>query len=318
MKIAVLDGSTLNPGDLSWDGLAALGELTVYDRTFPEQLEERLEGVEIALTNKTVIPARAIENAKALKFISIMATGFNIVDIEAARERGIPVSNAPSYSTDAVAQMAIALILETALHVGEHNRAVQAGRWVACPDYCFWDYPLVELAGKTLGVLGCGAIGRRTARIAAALGMEVLGYSRRAVPGTTEDGIRFVTLPELFARSQYLTLHCPLNAESENIVNADTIASMPRGAVIVNTARGGCVDSPAVADALRSGQLRWYCADVSAVEPQSADDPLLAAPNCILTPHIAWAAYEARVRLMEINAANVRAFLEGAPVNVVN
>ncbi len=318
MKIAVLDGSTLNPGDLSWAELEALGELTVYDRTLPPELDARLEGVEIALTNKTLVPRSALERAKTLRFISVMATGYNIVDVACARERGIPVSNAPAYGSDSVAQMAMSLILETAFHAGEHNRAVHAGRWAACPDYCFWDYPLVELAGKTLGVLGCGTIGRRTARMGAAFGMEVLGYSRRAVPGSEDGGIRFVGLEELFSRSQYLSLHCPLNPESENVVNAAHLALMPEGAVVVNTARGGCVDSLAVVAALESGRLGWYCADVSAVEPQSPDDPLLTAPRCILTPHIAWATREARARLMGINAANVRAFLAGQPVNVVN
>lgn len=318
MRIAVLDGYALNPGDQSWAALEELGELTVYDRTARPELDERLRGVEAAFTNKTVIDRAAIERAESLRFIGVMATGYNIVDTAAARARGIPVSNAPGYGTDAVAQLAMALLLETALHVGEHNRAVHEGRWIACPDYSFWEYPLFELAGKTLGVLGCGAIGRRVAALAGAFGMEVLGYSRGAAPGSRRDGIRFVTLPELFARSQFLTIHCPLNRESAGLVNAENLAKMPPGAIVVNTARGGIVNTADMTAALRSGRVAYYCADVLETEPMAAGEPLLSAPNCLLTPHIGWATREARARLMAINARNLRAFLDGTPQNVVN
>lgn len=318
MRIVVLDGSTLNPGDLSWASLEALGELTVYDRTKPEELPERLKGAQVAYTNKTAIPREALEAAESLKFISVMATGFNIVDVEAARERGIPVSNAPGYSSDAVAQMTMGFLLETALHIGEHSRAVHEGRWVTCPDYCFWDYPLFELAGKTLGILGCGAIGRRVAHMANAFGMRVIGVNRSAAPDTAEDGIQFVTLDTLFSESDFLTLHCPLNAQSAGIVNAAALSRMRDGAVLVNTSRGGLVVPEAVVAALESGKLAWFCSDVSVTEPMAADDPYLRAPNCILTPHIAWAAKEARERLMRMNAENLRAFLDGHPIHVVN
>lgn len=318
MKIAVLDGYSVNPGDKSWAELEALGELTVYDRTSPAEVDSRIHSADVVLTNKVVISAENLDRAPNVKCIIVMATGYNIVDIRAARARGIPVCNAPGYSSDAVAQLTIAFLLETALHVGEHSRTVHGGKWSACPDFVYWDYPLTELAGKTLGIFGCGTIGHRVAAIAGALGMKVLAYSRHAVPGSEEAGIRFVDKDTLFRESRYLTFHCPLNDESRNVLCRENIAKLPRGAVVVNTARGGVAVEADVAEALRSGQLGGYCADVVCTEPIPAESPLLGAPNCIMTPHFGWASVEARDRLMDISAANLRAFLAGAPINVVN
>ena len=318
MKIVVLDGHALNPGDLSWDAIAALGELRVYDITLPDQVIGRIGDAEVVFTNKVNITREVMEACPGMKCVIVTATGYNMVDIAAAREKGVTVCNAPGYSTGAVAQMAMGFLLETAIHIGEHNRAVHAGRWAECGDFCFWDYPVVELEGKTLGIFGCGSIGRRVARLANAFGMRVLGYSRNAVPGTAEDGITFVGKDELFAKSEYLTFHCPLNQESQGIICRETIEKLPQGAVVINTARGGLTVEADVAEALRSGRLGAYCTDAAAVEPLPADSPLLGAPNCIITPHIGWASLEARGRLMDINAANLRAYLAGAPINVVS
>lgn len=318
MKIVVLDGHAMNPGDLSWDGIAALGDLTVYDITGPGETVERIGDAEVAFINKVAITREVMEACPGLRCVIVTATGYNMVDIEAAREKGVTVCNAPGYSTSAVAQMAMGFLLETAIHIGEHNRAVQAGRWANCGDFCFWDYPVIELEGKTLGIYGCGAIGRRVAMLANAFGMRVLGYSRSVQPGTQEDGIRFVDREELFAKSEYLTFHCPLNEESRGILCRETIEKLPRGAVVVNTARGGLAVEEDVAEALHSGRLGAYCADATIVEPINEDSPLLGAPNCIITPHIGWASFEARRRLMGIIEANLRAYLAGAPINVVS
>jgi glycerate dehydrogenase len=318
MRIVVLDGYTANPGDLSWEGLEALGELTVYDRTPPSLTAERIRGAEIVFTNKTRLDRAHIEGAECLRFIGVLATGFDIADGCAARERGITVCNVPAYSSNSVAQMAVGFLLEMATHIGEHSRAVHGGQWFKSPDYCFWNFPLFELAGKTLGILGFGNIGSRVAAIAHALGMEIIAFRRRAVPGSSEDFVRFVTLDELFSGCDFLSVHCPLNESSKGILNAANISKMRDGAAVVNTSRGGCAVSADVAAALRSGKLSWYSADVAAAEPISADDPLLGLPNAILTPHIAWATKEARARLIEISVSNLRAFLDGKPQNVVN
>lgn len=312
MKIVILDGYALNPGDLSWEAFEAMGDLTVYDRTPPELVEERIRGAQIVYTNKTVLSRSVIENAASLAFIGVLATGVNIVDLDAARERGIPVANVPAYSTDSVAQMTIALILELCLHVGEHSRLVHAGEWTSSPDFCFWRYPLIELAGKTLGIVGLGSIGRAVAKIAAAFGMRVIAYRGRG------EGVEMRTLEELLAEADIVSLHCPLTADNRHMINADALSRMKKGAFLINTARGPLVDEAALAEALCSGHIAGAAVDVVSSEPIPAENPLLSAPNCIITPHIAWAPYAARVRLMKIAAENLRAFLDGKPTNVVN
>lgn len=319
MRIVVLDGFTENPGDLSWDGLAALGELTVYDRTLggEEETIARIGNAEIVLTNKTVITESILAACPSVRYIGVLATGFNIVDVEAAKRRAIPVCNIPSYCAESVAQLTFALLLEICHHAGDHSRAVHEGRWTASTDFCFWDYPLIELLGKTMGVVGYGRIGRAAAKIAAAMGMRVLAFSRSAAPGF--DGTaELVPLEELLARSDVVSLHCPLNADSQGMIDEAALAKMKDGAILLNTARGGLLDEAAVAAALRSGKLLATGVDVVSAEPIRADNPLLTAENCVFTPHIAWAPYACRVRLMDTAVANVRAFLAGAPQNVVN
>ncbi len=318
MKIVVLDGYSTNPGDISWAALEALGELTVYPRTAPEEVVARAGEAEAVFLNKAPLTRAVLAQLPRLRFVGIMATGYDVVDLEAARDRGVTVCNVPGYSTGSVAQLAAAFLLEASFRLGEHNRAVHAGEWSAGPDFCLRKTPLLELEGKTLGILGCGAIGRRLGEIAGALGMEVLGYSRRAAPGTREGNITIVGREELLERSRFLSLHCPLNRDSAGFLCRETIYRLPRGAVVINTARGGLAVPEDVAAALEDGQLALYCADVAAVEPISPADPLLKAPNCILTPHIGWATREARERLLAACAGNLRAFLDGNPVNVVH
>ena len=312
MKIVVLDGYAANPGDLSWAALEALGELTVYDRTAPEAVVERIGDAEMALTNKTELGRAQLAAAPKLKYVGVLATGYNVVDVAAARELGITVTNVPAYSTDSVAQLTIALLLEICHHAGEHNRAVQAGRWTNSPDYCFWDTPLIELAGKTMGIIGYGRIGRRVAELARCLGMKVVAWTR------TPRDPECVSLDELLRVSDVISLHCPLFPETRGLINRETIAKMKDGAILLNTSRGPLIDDRALSEALKSGKLYAAGADVAAVEPIAADNPLLGLPNMILTPHIAWATLEARTRLLDIAAKNAQAFLWGEPVNVVS
>ena len=312
MKIVVLDGYAANPGDLEWKAMETLGELTVYDRSTPEEVDERIGDAEIVLVNKVEMTREHMRNAKNLKYIGVLATGYNIVDIAAAKELGIVVTNIPAYSTDSVAQLVFALLLEITHHVGHHNAAVQAGLWSNNADFCFWDYPLTELAGKTMGVVGYGRIGRRVGEIARAFGMNVLAYTR------TPRDPECVSFDELLAKSDVISLHCPLFPETKHLINRETIAKMKNGAILINTSRGPVVDDEALAEALRSGKLYAAAADVAAVEPIPADNPLLGLENMIFTPHFGWATAEARVRLMDISVANVKAFEEGNPVNVVN
>lgn len=318
MKIVVLDGVSLNPGDLSWAGLEKHGDVTVYEFTHPHEVMERIEGAEIVYTNKTRLTAEMIGAAHSLRFIGVMATGFDVVDIDAARKRRIPVCNAPNYSTPAVAQLAMAFLLETAMQVGEYDRDVHAGAWFDTPNHRVWTRPLIELSGKTLGIFGCGNIGRQLAKMAQGFDMEVIAYSRRARPGTVREGITFVSKEELFTRSQYLSLNSPLNRESRGIINRETLAMLPPGAVIVNTSRGGLIVAEDVVDALRSGRLGWYCADALETEPMRPDEILLTAPRCIITPHMAWATKESRQRLMDMCVEMLDRFLEGTPIYVVN
>lgn len=316
MKIVILDAYAANPGDLSWDEFAALGELTVYDRTAQEDAAARIGDAEVVLINKVRLTDEIFAACPNLKLVSILATGYNIVDLAAAKRRGITVCNVPGYSTRAVVQMTFALLLEICQQVGLHSGAVHTGRWQTCPDFCFWDRPLIELDGKTMGIVGYGAIGSAVGTVAQALGMKLLVTARHEKP--VPEGARFVSLPELLAQSDVVSLHCPQTAENARMIDAGALAQMKDGAILLNTARGGLLDEQAVADALRSGKLLAAGMDVVSAEPIRADNPLLTAPNCFLTPHIAWAPLETRRRLQAISAENLRAFLAGKPQNVVN
>lgn len=320
MKLVVLDGYTLNPGDLSWDGLKKLGECTVYDRTSITDMEEVIERIgdaEIIFTNKTPITKQVLDNCKQVKYIGVLATGYNVVDVAAAKEKGIIVSNIPTYGTDAVGQFAIALLLEICHHIGHHNAAVKEGRWEKNPDWCFWDYPLIELADKTIGIIGYGRIGQATGRIAQALGMQVLAYDAYKNPALENEKCHYVQLEELFAASDVIALHCPLFPETEGIVNKENIGKMKDGVIILNNSRGPLIVEQDLADALNSGKVAAAGLDVVSSEPIKGDNPLLQAKNCIITPHISWAPKESRQRLMNIALDNVRAFLQGMPENVV-
>ena len=311
MKIVVLDGYTENPGDLSWGPLQELGELTVYDRTPPEAVLERIGDAEAIYTNKTVLSRELIQAMPCVRFIGVLATGYNVVDVQAARERGIVVCNIPTYGTDAVALYVFALLLELCHRVAHHAQAVQEGRWTACPDFCFWDYPLIELSGKTMGIVGYGRIGQRTAQIARAFGMQVLAYDAFV------QAEECVPLDELLERSDVVSLHCPLFPETRHIIRGETIARMKDGAILINTSRGPLVDEAALREALTSGKLYGAAVDVVSTEPVQPDNPLLGLENCLITPHIAWAPRESRQRLMDIAVENLRCFLRGAPQNVV-
>ena len=317
MKIVVLDGYTLNPGDLNWKGLEALGEVVVYDRTPVELVVEHIGDAEVVYTNKTPITKATLETCKQVKFIGVLATGYNVVDVKAAKEKGIPVCNIPTYGTDAVGQFAIAMLLEICHHIQHHSDAVHEGRWSTNPDWCFWDYPLIELAGKTMGIIGFGRIGQCTGRIATALGMKVVAYdafeseSGRAVA-------TYVTLDELLTQSDVIALHCPLFPDTEGIINRETIAKMKDGVIILNNSRGPLIVEKDLAEALHSGKVYAAGLDVVQVEPIHADNPLLSAPNCIITPHISWAPKESRSRLLDLAVQNLQAFLKGTPQNVVN
>jgi glycerate dehydrogenase len=317
VKIVVLDGYTENPGDLSWGGFEELGEFAVYERTPPEKIIERAGGAVAVITNKTPITAATLEACKTIRYIGVLATGYNVVDCEAAAALGITVTNIPAYGTDAVGQFAIALLLEVCHHIGHHDAAVKRGRWEQNADWCFWDYPLVELAGKTLGIIGFGRIGQTTGRIARALNMNVIAYNER--PKDAGKHIAdYVSLDELFARSDVIALHCPLFPSTQGIINKNTIAKMKDGVIIINNSRGQLIVEEDLADALDSGKVYAAGLDVVSTEPVSGDNPLLKARNCIITPHISWASKESRGRLMDIAVNNLRAFMAGQPVNVVN
>jgi glycerate dehydrogenase len=314
-SLVVLDGYTLNPGDNPWDDLAGLGTLTVYDRTPESGLIERARPADILLTNKTPLAATALAQLPALRFIAVLATGYNIVDVVAARQRGIPVSNVPEYGTDSVAQHVFALLLELCHRVGEHSAAVHAGEWAAAPDFCFWKMPPVELAGLTMGIVGFGRIGRRVAALADAFGMHVIAAGRGTAP---PHDVPRASVEELFACSDVVSLHCPLTADNAGFVNQRLLGRTKPSAFFINTARGGLVDEAALAAALNAGQLAGAAVDVVSIEPMRPDNPLLGARHCIITPHIAWASRAARRRLMAQTVRNVAAFLSGRPINVVN
>jgi glycerate dehydrogenase len=317
MKIVVLDGHCLNPGDLSWDALRSYGELEVFDRTPPEQVAARLAGATIALTNKTRLPAAVLSQATALRYIGVLATGYDIVDVAAARAQGILVTNIPTYGTVSVAQFVFALLLELCHNVKLHADAVRAGEWARNPDWSFWKSPLVELAGKTMGVVGFGRIGRQTARIADAMGMTVIAADAVQKNPPDYPAFRWAATEELFRGSDVVTLHAPLLPETRGIVNARSLALMKPSAFLINTSRGPLVEAQALADALNAGKLAGAALDVLVTEPPPADSPLLTARNCLVTPHIAWATREARSRLMQAAVDNVAAFLAGQPRNVI-
>jgi len=314
-RIVVLDGHTLNPGDLDWDEVAALGDLTVHARTAAADIVARADGAGILLTNKTPVTAATIAALPALRFIGVLATGYNVVDTLAATARGIRVCNVPGYGTASVAQHVFALLLELTQRTGHHAQTVREGRWSACPDFCHWDFPLVELAGLTLGIVGFGSIGAAVARIGAAFGMKVIASARRT---RALDGVEFVSTDEIFRRADVVSLHCPLTEETRGIVNAARIATMKPGAFLINTGRGPLVVEQDLADALDAGRIAGAALDVLSTEPPPAGNPLFTAKNCIITPHIAWATHASRARLMSVVAENIRAFLSGDPLNVVN
>jgi glycerate dehydrogenase len=318
MKMIVLDGYTLNPGDLSWDALRERGELVVYDRTQPDEIAERAKDADIIFTNKVQLTSETLHRLPALKYIGVLATGYNIVDTEAAKQLHIIVSNVPGYSTASVAQLCFALILELTHHVQRHSDAVHHGKWTRSPDFCFWDYPLIELAGKTIGIIGFGTIGALVSDLATAFGMNTIAHSRTRSDQDNRRNFRWVTRDELFKQADIVSLHCPLTSDTTGIINADTIQSMKRSAFIINTSRGGLVVEKDLAAALNSGRLAGAGLDVLSVEPPMAHNPLLHAKNCLITPHIAWASFEARQRLLDTAASNAVAFMNGNPVNIVN
>lgn len=319
MKIVVLDGYTENPGDLSWEELGSLGELTVYDRTPKELTVSRMLGAQAVFTNKTVIDADTLAQCPDLEFIGVLATGVNIVDLEEAARRGIVVSNVPSYGTLSVAQFTMALLLELCHHVGEHSMAVKKGEWSSCPDFCFWKYPLIELSGKTMGIVGYGNVGRAVAKLAKAFGMRIVVCGRRKIEeAQLEEGMESVSLEELYGRADVISLHCPLTEENRYMINQDSIRKMKDGVLLINTARGGLIQEKDLREALISGKVAGAAVDVVSGEPITGENPLLSAPHMIITPHIAWAPKEARKRLMDITVQNMKAFLQGKPIHVVN
>lgn len=321
MKIVVLDGYAENPGDLSWEGFAQLGELTVYDRlerTDTAYVKEIIGDAELVIINKCPITEELLEQCPSIRYIGLLSTGYNVVDIQAAKKRGIPVTNIPGYGSETVAQYTFALLLELCCHVGHHGREVKRGRWEAAPDFCFWDYPMTELAGKTMGLIGFGGIGQAVGRIAQAFGMKVLVHSRTIRKELESGSCRFVSLEELLGSSDVVSLHCPLFPETEGIINRESIGLMKDGALLLNTARGPLVKEADLAEALECGKLAGAGLDVVCVEPILGDNPLLKQENCIITPHVAWASREARGRLMDMAVENLKQYLEGTPIHVVN
>lgn len=317
MKIVVLDGQGVNPGDISWNRIEELGELTVYPRTVPDEVLEHVGDAEIALTNKTVFDATTIAQLKNTKYIGVLATGYNVVDTKAAREHGIVVTNIPAYSTDSVAQMVFAHLLNVANRVEHYAQETRSGVWSRCKDFCYWNIPLFELAGKSIGIVGLGNIGMKVAQIALTFGMDVYAVTSKDVT-SLPNGISKTTLDGMFGACDIVTLHCPLTDTTREMINSRNIAKMRDGAILINTGRGPLVNEADVAAALEQGKLGAYCADVLCSEPPAADNPLFGLTNAFITPHVAWATLEARLRLMDIAVGNIKSFMEGAPQNVVN
>lgn len=313
MNIVILDSEAVNPGDLSWNCLIQFGNLTVHPRTTPEETISRIGNHEIVITNKVPLDAQILRACPSIRLICCLSTGYNVVDIRTAKQLGIPVCNVPAYSTEAVAQFTIALLLELCHRIGHHDQVVHDGKWADCPNFCFWDTPQMCLSGKTLGIIGYGQIGRAVARIAQALGMHVICHSR-----TCRGDGPYVDLDTLLSQSDVITLHCPLFPETANLISTDSIARMKDGAILLNTSRGQVIDETAVAHALSTGKLSGAAMDVVSVEPISPTNPLLTAPNCIITPHIAWAPAQMRQRIIDTTCNSIRAFLSGSPINVVN
>ncbi|MBQ8183252.1 MAG: D-2-hydroxyacid dehydrogenase [Clostridia bacterium] len=317
LKAVILDGYTENPGDISWSCIEQLVDLTVYPRTSPDKIIERGKDADILIVNKVAITRELLEHLPNLKFVATLATGYNQLDCQALKEKCIPVSNIPAYSTNAVAQMVFAYILELINKVSEYTADVKSGTWCKCEDFCYWNSPLYELDGKTLGIIGFGKIGARVSRIAAAFGMRVLCYT----PSGKKDGfpdVEFTDMDTVISNSDFISVHCPLTPDTAGLINKDFICRMKKASYIINTARGPVANEKDVAEALKNGTLAGYGTDVLSTEPPEEDNPLLSAPNCLITPHIAWAAYETRVRLMGILEQNIKAYLNGAPINVVN
>lgn len=318
MKIVILDGYTENPGDLSWKGFEKIGDLTVYDRTDQKDILDRIKDAEIVITNKTPLSSEIINACDKMKYIGILATGYNVVDIVAAKKRNVSVTNIPTYGTAAVAQFAIALLLEICHHVWHHSETVHAGKWTHNPDFCYWDYPLIELDGKTMGIIGFGRIGQNVGRIANALGMKVLGFDAYQNKELENDMCRYADLDELLSQSDVISLHAPLFPETEGIINKDNISKMKDGVIILNNSRGPLIVEEDLKIALENGKVAAAGLDVVSSEPIKADNPLIGVKNCIITPHISWAPKESRQRLMDIAVSNLAAFIKGDPVNVVN
>jgi glycerate dehydrogenase len=318
MKIVVLDGHTLNPGDISWDGLKALGDVVIYDRTSPDQLMERAKDIDILLTNKTPINGKTIEQLPNLKYIGVLATGYNIIDIDAAQKHGVVVTNVPGYGTPSVVQLTFALLLELTLRVQRHSDSVMAGDWARSIDFSYRNFPLVELSGKTMGIIGFGHIGQKVADVATAFGMNIIGNSRTRTDQSSRSNFRWADIPELLEQSDVVSIHCPLTPETQGLINSENLKRMKSSAYLLNTSRGPVVVDRDLADALNNGTIAGAGIDVLSAEPPKADNPLFTAQNCIITPHIAWATKEARVRLMDMVVNNLSGFLKGNSVNVVN
>lgn len=317
MKIVVLDGYALNPGDLSWDGFKNLGDIVVHDRTSPQQILERSRDATVLLTNKTPVREEVINQLPQLRCIGVLATGYNIVDVQAASSRGVVVTNIPDYGSYSVAQLTVALLLELCHHVQRHSDAVREGKWANSKDWCFWDYPLTELAGKTMGIIGFGNIGQKVGDIATAFGMKLLGTARNRSDQAHRRNFRWVEVPELLESSDVVTIHCPLTPETKGLINSHSLATMKRNSFLINTSRGPIVVDADLADALNRRVIAGAAIDVLSVEPPASGNPLFTAENCIITPHIAWATKEARTRLMDMAVKNLEAFIHGTPINVV-
>ncbi|MEW4925540.1 D-2-hydroxyacid dehydrogenase [Algibacter sp. 2305UL17-15] len=320
MKIVVLDGYTLNPGDLDWKGIERFGDVTVYDRTQynTKDILKNIGDAEVIFTNKTPLNSDVINKAPNIKYIGVLATGYNVVDVESAKNSNIIVTNIPDYSSKAVSQFTMGLLLELCHHIGHHNKAVQNGDWIKSKDFSFWNYPLIELSGKTIGIIGFGKIGRATAKLAQAFGLHIKVYNRTTYKALESESLTFVSLDELLKTSDIISLHCPLSKDTEGIINASTLSQMKDGAMLINTSRGPLIIEDDLKTALNNGKLSGAAVDVISEEPMNESNPLLNAKNCIITPHIAWATKEARTRLMQTAANNLGAFLDGKPINVVN